>query len=58
VEIRQRLPPYIDGSDFALILFMLVSRSFEEIQVYEAVAERAGVHFERNAVRKTGVVIP
>jgi hypothetical protein len=31
---------------------MLVIQSFEEIVVYEGVAERTGVHFERNEVRR------
>jgi hypothetical protein len=33
---------------------MLVLQSFDEIQVYEGVAERTGVHFERNDVRHSG----
>lgn len=32
---------------------MLVHRSCEEIRVYEGVAERTGVHFERSAVRRS-----
>jgi hypothetical protein len=33
---------------------MLVIQSFDEIQVYASVAERTGVHFERNEVRRSG----
>jgi hypothetical protein len=33
---------------------MLVPQSFDEIRVYEGVAERTGVHFERSAVRRCG----
>ena len=29
----------------------MLTQSFEEIVVYEGVAERTGAHFERNAVR-------
>jgi len=32
---------------------MRVSQSFDEIRVYEGVAERTGVHFERDAVRRS-----
>lgn len=30
----------------------MLTQSFEEIVVYEGVAERTGAHFERNAVRR------
>jgi hypothetical protein len=33
---------------------MLVTQRFEEIRVYAGVAERTGVQFERNAVRRSG----
>ena len=33
---------------------MLVPQSFDEIQVYEGVAERTGVHVERKDVRRSG----
>jgi hypothetical protein len=33
---------------------MLVTQTFDEIRVYEGVAERTGVHFERSAVRRCG----
>jgi hypothetical protein len=33
---------------------MLVTQSFDEIRVYEGVAERTGVHFERKEVRRNG----
>ena len=33
---------------------MLVKRIFEEIRVYAGVAERTGVQFERDAVRRSG----
>ncbi len=33
---------------------MRVNQSFDEIRVYAGVAERTGVHFERNAVRHSG----
>lgn len=32
---------------------MLVNRTFDEIRVYEDVAERTGVQFERNDVRRS-----
>jgi hypothetical protein len=32
---------------------MLVSKSFDEIRVYAGVAERTGVQFERNIVRRS-----
>jgi len=33
---------------------MLNLQPFDEIQVYEGVAERTGVHFERKDVRRNG----
>jgi hypothetical protein len=33
---------------------MLVIQSFDEIRVYEGVAERTGVHFDRSEVRRSG----
>jgi hypothetical protein len=33
---------------------MIVPQSFDEIQVYDGVAERTGVHFERSEVRRSG----
>jgi hypothetical protein len=33
---------------------MLVSQSFDEICVYAGIAERTGVQFERNVVRRSG----
>jgi len=32
---------------------MLIAQSFDEIRVYEGVAERTGVHFQRNEVRRS-----
>lgn len=32
---------------------MRVNQCFDEIRVYAGVAERTGVHFERNAVRRS-----
>ena len=39
------------GGDLAVFPFML-TQSFEEVVVYEGVAERTGVHFDRNDVRR------
>lgn len=33
---------------------MRVNECFDEIRVYAGVAERTGMHFERNAVRRSG----
>lgn len=33
---------------------MRVNQRFDEIRVYAGVAERTGVHFERNDVRRSG----
>jgi hypothetical protein len=41
------------GGHFAKGVLMLSNQSFDEIRVFEGVAERTGVRFERDAVRRS-----